>query len=112
MIAAQTSMEIGTKSYYGLDSVNFAITTCQVVGSSNIGTQKEIIDYTLATSNTSGGRLYTDCTIPGGSQQSAGAVNYYIVDRKAARCINSSNYNVSGWYGTNWVKIAQSTIGK
>ena len=29
--------------------------------------------------------------------------------KKVAQCSNDTNYNISGWYGTNWVTIAQST---
>lgn len=84
-------------------------TQCSVVGTT--GQPREIISYNFAHTNNSYGRAYGDCTSPGSTQETTGSLPYYIVEKKAARCINSSHYNISGWYGDNWIKIAQSTCG-
>jgi len=81
-------------------------TTCDT--NNLIGQEHEILNYASARTGNSRARVWDDCTFPGSIEQSD-TVNYYIAEKKAARCINNTNYNVSGWHGNNWIKIAQST---
>jgi len=81
-------------------------TNCQI--SSQMEVPRLILDYASAHSEGVEGRAYGDCTNPG-TAESASSQTYYVVDRKAALCINSSHYNISGWHGTNWITYDASS---
>ncbi len=58
--------------------------------------------------NTSQARAYPDCTTPGVVENTQ-TKTYYVIEKKSARCTNSTHYNLSGWHGTNWIKYAEDT---
>lgn len=82
-------------------------TDCSVVA--QVETPREIIDYTFAHFNSSEAKAIGDCTDVGGTEESTGSSTYYVVEKKAALCINDTHYNVSGWHGTNWIRYDEDT---
>ena len=64
--------------------------------------------YGFANSNGVYGKRYTDC-LHAGEYQLSGSKTYYVVDKKAARCINASSYYISGWHGADWTIIAKAS---
>ncbi len=72
-----------------------------------VGQDHSVINTELVNSSQMVGEFFWQCG--GGSGQNSGTTNtptYYVVDRKRARCINSSDYLIEGYYGNgNWVQI-------
>jgi len=67
---------------------------------------RQIFDTTFAHTNHTTVDVSNNCNNFVGTRESSPTITYNIIDRRAALCNNASNYNLSGWYGTSWIKIA------